>query len=37
MPEKSLYDRILKIAAKYPKRRSAVMPALRLAQEAQGG
>jgi NADH-quinone oxidoreductase E subunit len=37
MPEKSLYDRILKIAAKYPKSRSAVMPALRLAQEAHGG
>ena len=37
MPEKSLYDRIRKIAAKYPQRRSALMPALRLAQEAHGG
>jgi NADH-quinone oxidoreductase E subunit len=37
MPEKSLYDRIRKIAAKYPERRSALMPALRLAQEAHGG
>jgi NADH-quinone oxidoreductase E subunit len=37
MPEKSLSDRILKIATKYPQRRSAVMPALRLAQEAHGG
>ena len=33
----ALYDRIRKIAAKYPQRRSAVMPALRLAQEAHGG
>jgi NADH-quinone oxidoreductase E subunit len=32
-----LYARIRKIAAKYPQRRSAVMPALRLAQEAHGG
>ena len=32
----ALYDRIRKIAAKYPQRRSAVMPALRLAQEAHG-
>jgi NADH-quinone oxidoreductase E subunit len=31
------YNRIRKIAAKYPQRRSAVMPALRLAQEAHGG
>jgi NADH-quinone oxidoreductase E subunit len=31
------YDRIRKIAAKYPDRRSAVMPALRLVQEAHGG
>jgi NADH-quinone oxidoreductase E subunit len=37
MPEKSLSDRIQKVAAKYPQRRSAVMPALRLAQEAHGG
>jgi NADH-quinone oxidoreductase E subunit len=35
MPE--LYDRIRKIAAKYPHSSSAVMPALRLAQEAHGG
>jgi NADH-quinone oxidoreductase E subunit len=33
----ALYGRIRKIAAKYPQRRSAVMPALRLAQEAHGG
>ena len=33
----ALYNRIRKIAAKYPQRRSAVMPALRLAQEAHGG
>ena len=33
----ALYERIRKIAAKYPQRRSAVMPALRLAQEAHGG
>jgi NADH-quinone oxidoreductase E subunit len=33
----ALYDRIRKIAAKYPQRRSALMPALRLAQEAHGG
>jgi NADH-quinone oxidoreductase E subunit len=32
-----LHDRIRKIAAKYPQRRSALMPALRLAQEAHGG
>jgi NADH-quinone oxidoreductase E subunit len=32
-----LYDRIRKIAAKYPERNSAVMPALRLAQEAHEG
>jgi NADH-quinone oxidoreductase E subunit len=31
------YDRIRKIAAKYPDQRSAVMPALRLVQEANGG
>jgi NADH-quinone oxidoreductase E subunit len=35
MPE--LYDRIRKITAKYPDRRSAVMGALRLAQETHGG
>jgi NADH-quinone oxidoreductase E subunit len=34
MPE--LYDEIQKAAAKYPQRRSAVMPALRLAQERYG-
>jgi NADH-quinone oxidoreductase E subunit len=33
----ALGERIRKIAAKYPQRRSAVMPALRLAQEAHGG
>ena len=32
-----LYNRIQKVAAKYPQRRSAVMPALRLAQEAHQG
>ena len=32
-----LYDRIRKISAKYPERNSAVMPALRLAQEAHEG
>jgi NADH-quinone oxidoreductase subunit E len=31
-----LYDQIQKAAAKYPQRRSAVMPALRLAQERYG-
>jgi NADH-quinone oxidoreductase subunit E len=36
MPEKSLYDQIQKVAAQYPVRRSAVMPALRLAQEKYG-
>jgi NADH-quinone oxidoreductase E subunit len=35
--EAPLYERIQKIAAQYPQRRSAVMPALRLAQEAHGG
>jgi NADH-quinone oxidoreductase E subunit len=34
---RALYDRIRKIAAKYPQRRSAVMPALRLAQDAHEG
>jgi len=33
----ALHKRIQKIAAKYPQRRSALMPALRLAQEAHGG
>jgi NADH-quinone oxidoreductase E subunit len=31
-----LYDEIQKVAAQYPQRRSAVMPALRLAQERYG-
>jgi NADH-quinone oxidoreductase subunit E len=31
-----LYDEIRKVAAKYPQRRSAIMPALRLAQERYG-
>jgi NADH-quinone oxidoreductase E subunit len=33
----AFYDRIQRIAAQYPQRRSAVMPALRLAQEQHGG
>jgi NADH-quinone oxidoreductase subunit E len=33
----TLYDRIRKVAAQYPESRSAVMPALRLAQEEHGG
>jgi NADH-quinone oxidoreductase E subunit len=33
----ALYDAIQKIAKQYPVRRSAVMPALRLAQEVHGG
>ena len=32
-----LYDEIQAVAAQYPSRRSAVMPALRLAQERHGG
>ncbi len=36
VPE-TFYDRIQKIAAQYPESRSAVMPALRLAQEEHGG
>jgi NADH-quinone oxidoreductase E subunit len=32
----SLYDEIQKAAAKYPQRRSAIMPALRMAQERHG-
>ena len=36
MPDSSLYDEIQQIAAQYPVRRSAVMPALRLAQEKYG-
>jgi NADH-quinone oxidoreductase subunit E len=35
-PDVSLYDAIQEIAARYPVRRSAVMPALRLAQEKYG-
>jgi NADH-quinone oxidoreductase E subunit len=35
--EATLYDRIQKVAAQYPESRSAVMPALRLAQEEHGG
>ena len=36
MSTKDLYKQIQKVAAQYPVRRSAVMPALRLAQEAHG-
>jgi NADH-quinone oxidoreductase subunit E len=36
MAPPSLYDEIQTIAARYPERRSAVMPALRLAQEHYG-
>ena len=32
----TLYDEIRKLAAHYPERRSAIMPALRLAQEREG-
>jgi NADH-quinone oxidoreductase subunit E len=35
-PEGDLYDQIQEIAAQYPERLSAVMPALRLAQEKHG-
>ena len=35
-PEAPLYDQIQEMAAQYPVRRSAVMPALRLAQEKYG-
>jgi NADH-quinone oxidoreductase subunit E len=35
-PEGDLYDQIQEIAAQYPVRRSAVMPALRLAQDKYG-
>jgi NADH-quinone oxidoreductase E subunit len=34
---KTLYDRIRSVAAQYPESRSAVLPALRLAQEEHGG
>ncbi len=36
-PAVDLYDAIQEIAAQYPVRRSAVLPALRLAQEQHGG
>ena len=36
MSSAGLYDEIQVIAAQYPERRSAVMPALRLAQERYG-
>ena len=36
MAANALYDEIQTIAARYPQRRSAVMPALRLAQERYG-
>ena len=36
MPDGSLYDAIQEIAAQYPVRRSAIMPALHLAQERYG-
>ena len=36
MAPEALYDEIQTIAAQYPQRRSAVMPALRLAQEKYG-
>ncbi|HEY3069625.1 MAG TPA: NAD(P)H-dependent oxidoreductase subunit E [Gaiellaceae bacterium] len=32
----SFYDEVQKVAAQYPQRRSAIMPALRLAQEQHG-
>ena len=37
MSETALYLAIQDVAAQYPQRRSAVLPALRLAQEAHGG
>jgi NADH-quinone oxidoreductase subunit E len=36
MPDNDLFDEIQRVAAQYPVRRSAVMPALRLAQEKYG-
>jgi NADH-quinone oxidoreductase subunit E len=36
LPDADLYDEIQAVAAQYPVRRSAVMPALRLAQERHG-
>jgi NADH-quinone oxidoreductase subunit E len=35
-PERSLYDEIQEVAERYPVRRSAIMPALHLAQERYG-
>ena len=35
-PGEDLYERIQEVAAQYPVRRSAIMPALRLAQEKHG-
>ncbi len=35
-PERSLYDEIQEVADRYPVRRSAIMPALHLAQERYG-
>ena len=37
MAEATLYDRIRKVAIEYPESRSAVLPALRLAQAEHGG
>ena len=37
MSARSLYDEIQEVAAEYPSRLSAVLPALRLAQERHGG
>ena len=37
MAEATLYDRIRKVAVEYPESRSAVLPALRLAQAEHGG
>jgi NADH-quinone oxidoreductase subunit E len=33
----ALFDRVQELRARYPERRSAILPALRLAQEAHGG
>ena len=35
--QKTLYDRIRTVAAQYPQSRSAILPALRLAQQEHGG
>ena len=37
VPDRALYDEIQEIAAQYPVKRSAIMPALHLAQERHGG